>query len=312
MMALNPRVLLADGDTSLARTLAWMLKQNNYVVDSAATLELVEARLEAERYELILLDLGLLNGTDVPPILRTAVDARLALLATSATLPDADLCARLRLRPDEVLAKPFQVRDLLRRMAERMRATRRTDGEMAVQWQRGQVAAIFGDIVHARGFDEFATVLVRGVSRALGIPRVSLMLARAGDQYGTVVAASENPTLRDLRIELSRYPEVQRALASDGPILVGDVQTDPLYDRVRELWKFDAVKVETVSAIAMRFKLGQTATGVFFLRTADPATPLAAHDVVFAGRVLEMAVNALEDATAREAAERDRASGHGA
>lgn len=306
-MAIQPRVLLADGDSSLARTMAWMLKQNGYQVDTANDLDAVESRLEVETYDLLLIDLAVLQDAGVPPILAQAA-GRTAVLAASVRAPDPSLCGRLGLRLDDVLAKPFQITDLLRRMSERIRAQNASDVTTAEHRQRGQVAAIFGDIVHARGFDEFATVLVRGVSRALGIPRVSLMLARPGDQHGTVVAASDNPMLRDLRVDLARYPEVQRALQHDGPVLVSDVRTDPIYDAVRDLWAFDTVRVETVSAIAMRVRLGQTATGVFFLRTSDPRTPLSEQDVAFAGRVLEMAVSALEDATAREATERDRAA----
>ena len=311
-MALTPRVLLADGDGALARTMAWMLKQNGYEVQTAGSLDVLESRLDTESYDLLILDLTLVEGADGAYPMLDALTERTAVLGASATVPDPALCARVGLEVDDVLRKPFQVRALLQRMAERIRARRLATVDVAGHRERGQVAAIFGDIVNARGFDECATVLVRGVSRALGIPRVSLMLARAGDAHGTVVAASENPMLKDLRIELARYPEVQRALVTEGPVLVSDVRTDPIYDDVRQLWQFDAVQVDTVSAIAMRFRLGQTAAGVFFLRTADPRTPLTAQDVGFAGRVLEMAVSALEEATAREAAERDRAAGNSA
>lgn len=304
-MAVHPRILLADRDASLARTLAWMLKQNGYEVNTATSIELVESRLEVEAYDLVLLDLALLDGHPSIPVLETAA-TRMAVLAASATAPDPAACGRLGLAPDEVLPKPFQIRDLLKTMTERIRARRVAQADQTAEVQRGQAAAIFGDIVNAQGFDEIARILVRGVSRALGIPRVSLILARAGDTHGVVVAASENPVLKDLKIELARYPEIQRALVTDGPVLVSDVRTDQLYDNVRELWQFDALRVETISAIAMRFRLGQTATGVFFLRTSDPRTPLVQQDVAFAGRVLETAVSTLEEAIAREAAGRAR------
>ncbi len=308
-MTIQPRVLLADGDASLARTMSWMLKQSGYEVVAAASLEMVESRLQLEQFDLMLLDLGLLRDHPPAPTLERAAAGRVAVLATTATMPDPVVCGRVGVAVDDVLLKPFQVRDLLQRMTAALRAQRLANSDDAEHRQRGQAAAIFGDIVNAHGFDEFARVLVRGVSRALGIPRVSLILARPGDTHGVVVAASENPVLRDLRIELARYPEIEAALGTEGPVLVSDVRADPLYDRVRSAWQFDALRVDTVSAIAMRFRLGQTSTGVFFLRTSDPRTPLVQQDVHFAGRVLEMAVATLQEATAREAAERDRAGG---
>jgi CheY-like chemotaxis protein len=306
------RVLLADADAALARTLAWMLKQSGYDVSPASSIETVESRLMLETFDLVLLDLSLLAAHPPAPALERAVLGPLPVIAVAAHEPDAAACGRIGLRPGDVLRKPFQVRELLQRMTTALREAqlREVDGREARE--RAQANAIFGDIVHAHGFDEFARVLVRGVSRALGIPRVSLILARPGDQHGIVVAASENPTLRDLRVDLSRYPEIEAALRTDGPVLVGDVHADPLYDRVRTLWQYDALRVDTVSAIAMRFQLGQTTTGVFFLRTSDPRMPLVTQDVTFARRVLEMAVSALAEATAREAADRERAGGTGA
>src|SRR3989475_10818100 len=67
-------------------------------------------------------------------------------------------------------------------------------------------------------------LLVRRVARVLQISKCSMVLAKAGDQLGVVVAAYENPMLRNLQIELVRYPEIQRALATGRTVLVEDVQ----------------------------------------------------------------------------------------
>jgi len=39
--------------------------------------------------------------------------------------------------------------------------------------------------------------------------------------------------LRNLQVELARYPEIQGALASGRPVLVADVGRDPLYEQER-------------------------------------------------------------------------------
>ena len=55
--------------------------------------------------------------------------------------------------------------------------------------------------------DEIYQILVRRVAQALNISRCSIVLARPGEQSGTVVAAYENPELRSLR---RRSPALSR------------------------------------------------------------------------------------------------------
>ena len=46
---------------------------------------------------------------------------------------------------------------------------------------------------------------------------------------GAVVAAFENPTLRELRVHLDKYPEIKQAILTGETVLVADVEQDPLY-----------------------------------------------------------------------------------
>lgn len=300
-MPVLPRVLLADADTTLARTLAWMLKQNGYDVTTAHTLDAVEAHLDLEHVDLLLLDLALFEGRElVLGALRATVRPAPAVLCTAVRAPDAAAARTLQVDPAAVIIKPFQVRDLLERMRQALRA-RRASAEIEEPLIQREIVEIFSDIVGVANFDDFCRVLVRGVARALNVPRCSVVLAERGTAIGHVIAASDNPTLHDLPVEIDRYPEIRRALEAEGPVLIPDVATDPMFDAVRALWERSRQPVETLSAIAMRFRLGPTGTGVFFIRTSDVAAPLSAADARFAERVLATAVSALEDAAVRDA-----------
>jgi two-component system cell cycle response regulator len=112
--------------------------------------------------------------------------------------------------------------------------------------------------------------------------------------------------LRNLRIELRRYPEIRRALESARPLLVRDVLSDPLYDEVRPEWEREGVEILTRSAIAIPFSLRREQRGVFFLRTSQEDQPLREEDVTFAGTVIGAAVNAIDRAYDLESAISDR------
>ena len=128
------------------------------------------------------------------------------------------------------------------------------------------------------------------------VARCSVVLAEPGATEGTVVAAYENPTLRDLRVDLGKYPEIVQALASGQTVMVEDVEKSPLYQDVRATWGNETLGSRTRSVIAMPFKLGADRSGVFFLRTTMADPPLNQLDLGFAEQVVEVAVPALSKA----------------
>ena len=121
-------------------------------------------------------------------------------------------------------------------------------------------------------------------AHVLNIPKCSLIIPREGDNVGLVVVTSDNPMLRNLEIKLDGYPEIRRALETNQPVLVADVQTDPLYENVRSRWAKDGTHVATRSAIAIPFALQGAKSGVFFLRTTGEGPTLSQTDVANATR----------------------------
>src|SRR2546428_500927 len=136
-------------------------------------------------------------------------------------------------------------------------------------------------------------ILVRRVAPVLQISKCSMVLAKPGDQLGVVVAAYENPMLRNLQIELVRSPEIQRALTPSRSVLVEDVTTDPLYQEERVRWQREQITVPTRSAVALPFSMKDQQLGVFFLRTTGEDPPLTRADAQFSETVIRTAVAAI-------------------
>jgi diguanylate cyclase (GGDEF)-like protein len=102
--------------------------------------------------------------------------------------------------------------------------------------------------------------------------------------------------LRNLRVDLKRYPEVVRALQTRQTVLVQDVLTDPLFQDARAEWEAEGRMVPTRSVIALPFTLRDQPAGIFFIRTTAEDPPLNRQDVDFAAQVIHAAVAALEKA----------------
>src|SRR5213593_75495 len=77
---------------------------------------------------------------------------------------------------------------------------------------------IFQEVSAALRADEIFQTLVRRVGHAFGLTHCSFVLTAPGEDKGRVVAVYENPAIRDLRVELERYPEIQEAIRTERPV----------------------------------------------------------------------------------------------
>ncbi len=299
MLPLNPRFLLATEDNALARTLSWVLKENGYdVVTALGGPQLIE-RLDQEEYDLMILDLGSGEQTTLDRLTRVREDARHTDVPM-LLLTDPDFDAE-RLEPEslgaaDIVQRPYRVRELLARIKAHLRVGRALNKARAEARSRNELVAILREVTASLNPDEIYQILVRRVATGLRIARCSVVLAGPDDNEGIVVAAFENPTLRNLPVQLSKYPEIRRALQTGETVLVEDIEADPLYREVKTTWEGLVGDSRTRSVIALPFLLKAKTAGVFFLRTTADDPPLNRLDLGFAEQVIEAAVTALEKA----------------
>ncbi len=304
-MSLLPRLLFATEDISLSRTLSWVLKENGYDVVTAIGGPQFTERLDQEEYDLLVLDLG--AGGAGPMDRLTSLRERGAhrdlplLILAEATFDDARL-EPIGLGAADVVHRPYRVRELLARIKAHLRVGRELNRARAEARSRSELVEVLKEVSAALDPDQIYQVLVRRVAQGLRITRCSVVLARAGDAEGTVVAAFENPTLRELRVDMKKYPEIQRALETAETVLVDDVNESPLYEDVRSTWAPDQNGSRTRSVIVLPFLLHGVPSGGFFLRTTADDPPLNQIDLHFAEQVIAAAVTALEKAYASQEA----------
>src|SRR5205807_555784 len=98
---------------------------------------------------------------------------------------------------------------------------------------------------------EIFQTLVRRVGQAFGLTHCSFVLTAPGEDKGRVVAVYENPAIRDLRVELERYPEIQEAIRTERPVIIHDVHDHPLFETIRKRWLQQEIEVNVQSAVAL-------------------------------------------------------------
>jgi two-component system OmpR family response regulator/two-component system response regulator QseB len=111
------RILLVEDDTMIGDSVRSALKHEGFAVDWVRDGRAAQTTLATERFDLVLLDLGLpqVPGLDVLRALRTQKDATPVIIVTARD----DLASRvagLDAGADDYLVKPFELEELTARM----------------------------------------------------------------------------------------------------------------------------------------------------------------------------------------------------
>lgn len=297
-----PHILILDADHTFARTLSRLLAENGYQASTLSSAEALPEYLATSPVDLLLVDLSLpgQHGFSVLEMLRRHHDHRhLPVLALTDHAVEETSVRALGLGASDVIAKPIRARELLARIRVHLRTGHALNLARAEARSQAALVAIHRELSTDLPPDELFQVLVRQVAAGLRIPRCSILLVGADRGAARVVAASENPILRDLPVDLARYPEVRRALDIGKALLIQDTTADPVFQGL--------TAIETTSALVLPFVIQGECTGAFYLRTGPGDPPLGEGDLKFAERVVDAAVAAIakalafQDTTRREA-----------
>ncbi len=292
------RILLAHDDHGFGRTLGWILTEHHYEVIAVPAAEPLLDALRTGPLDLLVLETeDDARGLDL--LRRIKADPRHAelpvVLLTPADGEETSVTA-LGLGAADVLSPPYRAREIMARIKVRLRAGRALDTARAEARSRAEMVEILREIAASLTPEEIYQVLVRRVAQGLGLSRCSILLLGPDEGMATVVAAFENPNLRNLRVELARYPEIEQAFRTGEIVLSDSIDSDPLYQATREEWEAEGRTVETTSALAIPFTIRSDQAGVFFLRTSGPDVVLNQLDIQFADQVIKTAVASIEKA----------------
>ena len=130
--------------------------------------------------------------------------------------------------------------------------------------ERDQLVAVIDllqGISSSLHFDDILQTIAREMGEAYGLDRCSIYLG--GDSRDVrLVATYEDPTLRNLIVDLDRYPELRQAFESGKTVYIPDAAADPLLRPVRE--RLATRNVRSIIAAPIRWN-GAT-IGAMFLR----------------------------------------------
>jgi two-component system, sensor histidine kinase ChiS len=153
------------------------------------------------------------------------------------------------------------------------------------------VVDILTEISASLHFVDILQTIAHKLGQTFGLDRCSIYLA--GDSKDVrLMATYEDPSLKNLIVDLNRYPELKRAVESGETVFIPDASTDPMLEGVHETLALRNVRSIVVAPIRWR----STIIGAIFLRTERDAAPFSDRDVRFCQVIASLTAGALRNA----------------
>ena len=199
------------------------------------------------------------------------------------------------LQPAEVLCtggNPHELAYRLKRVAERHREH---EEHIRRQEDLALLLELTADYAESLNVEALLHDVTRRLAERLGIGRAALVMMDPGTEGGArVVAASDEPTLVDVRIDLDRYPEIREAARTCKPVIVEDASHHPLLEGVKN--EVAARGIHTLAALPLPIR-GEV-RGVLLLRASgSDRRTFAPHELEFLTTVAHATAVALRNAS---------------
>lgn len=136
---------------------------------------------------------------------------------------------------------------------------------------------------------EVLHLLVHEIAEVVGVVRCSVILSDETKPIGRIVATHDNPSLKEIRIELKKYPEIEESLQTGGVVFIPDVLTDlrmaPVLPKIKQL------DIRSILIIPMVYH--EQILGTLFLRTSRARRSFTKTELLFCQVAARIGANAL-------------------
>ena len=126
--------------------------------------------------------------------------------------------------------------------------------------------------------------IVTRISEIMPVTRCSVIRADWIHKSAFVVATFEDPQVVGIKLSLKKYPEIVASLTSKKPVVIKNIETDPLMKSVRHI--ISPLGIRSILVIPIFF--GEEVIGTLFLRTSRAEHAFSEGEI----RLLNMIANA--------------------
>jgi PAS domain S-box-containing protein len=263
-------ILVVDDDAVSRRVLLDTLKEAGLRSHAVASGREALAWLEENVPALVLLDLVMPepDGFHVLQVIRSrSAIAETPVLVLTALDSDDEIRGVFASGADDYVHKPFRPAELVARIRSQLRMREYVERLSRRERDSQTVLELTQALASTLNIRHILFTVVQRVAEVASVDRCSIVLVAEDETSGHVLASSDDAELRDLTIELAKYPEIQEVLRTGSTLVIRDAAHHPLLEAVRE--GGPAMAFSSLALVPISHE--QRPMGVIFLRARGSA-----------------------------------------
>ncbi len=256
------------------------------ILRALATLQTTAVGLSrASEADLAVVDLTAPEAADALEALKSVAGASLSMVAIGE-LAWCDGTFTEVVSPAAAEAElPFRLARAYERHRQ-MREERRRERDLSM------LLELTADYAESLDVESILHDVTRRLAEQLDIQRAALVVVDEKENAGFIVAASDDAALKDLRIELSRYPEVREVVRTGKPVIVEDAPSHPLLEGVHSHVAARGIHAIAALPLAVRSKV----LGVLLVRASARRGAFTSREIELLTTVAHATAVALRNA----------------
>ncbi len=283
------RVLIADGDNNLTNRMSQYLRESGFTPKVISNNYLLQKTILEWRPQFLFIDL-LFPGCYAQTCLQFLRDRNLlgedGIHVIVMSNHNAELNVRncLEAGADDFIVKPLKLIEVLQRLAL-LSQTKRYDFRNIISQNEMQIKNYFQMIellVKATQQNiepsPLRLALIKMIAMALKAVRVSIIATNQQRNKIQVIRSSDDDNLNNLKLELSKYPEVQYVLRTEKPLFIESLEKDQTMSFV----KHEVKSIQFDSMMILPIMSGTELIGCLSIRMPKDCKKLSFYDIKIA------------------------------
>jgi two-component system cell cycle response regulator len=285
-------ILIVDDEIFFRAVLKDNLADRYHVIEATNGDEAFEFAL-TNLPDLIIMDIAMPGSNGIEACRRLKSDTRtrrIPIILITSLLKKEDLLKGLQAGADDYITKPASLPEVVARVDAHLRSS---DYYADLKHQDLLFLMELSDHIFAtRNPMSILRLIVEKLPTVIEVERCSFI--GLSEQGELVVKASNDLDVdKEIHLDLKKYPEINRALETKRPVLVENIEDDPLMETVRRQIK--GMGFRSIIVVPMIKK--ESLIGTFFLRTVSASNkPVNQRVFKLCQLVANISASALENA----------------
>ncbi|MBI5642574.1 MAG: diguanylate cyclase [Deltaproteobacteria bacterium] len=290
----NNRVLIVDDNLTNKAILEDILHSNGYDTRYASEGKEGLNVVSGWNPSVILLDLVMpgMDGINVcREVRKMQLPTRPSIIVVSMKSDKETIVDSLAAGADDFIVKPINEAELIARVRAQLRIN---EFYKEIEEDKRNLETILAITTAMSATLDPSEVLGTIVSKVAGITeavRCSIVLIVKEDE-AYVLASHEDPAIRELKLDLAKYPEIKEVIATKTPLALNDVVNHPLMSGVKD----SILDLKDMSLLIVPIVFNDEVLGTLFLRTKKKEHGYAQKEINFCRIVANSSFHALKNA----------------